>query len=46
MLSKATSAEMQLVNLALNDGSFESTKIAAAPTLPAVKALGSPVDGI
>ena len=46
MLRKATSAEMQLVNLADNDGSFKTTKIAAAPTLAAVEALGTPPDGI
>jgi hypothetical protein len=46
MLSKASSAEMQLVNLAENDGSFESTKIATAPALATVKPLGSPIDGI
>jgi hypothetical protein len=46
MLRKATSAEMQLVNLAENDGSFKTTKIAAAPTLATVKALGTALDGI
>ena len=45
MLSKAISAEMQLVNLTEDDGRFNSTKIATAPTLATAHALGSPLGG-